>query len=113
MITDQAKLISARVLNDLKRGSTALHGTGMYTGAEHEVLMIAITVTEVPQLRNLLSETDKSAFMIVLPPTKYAGVDLRQSGASKSIEQTSAGDSESHSGALLCTLQAKHRETFL
>ena len=73
VITDQAKLISARVLNDLKRGSTALHGTGMYTGAEHEVLMIAITVTEVPQLRNLLSETDKSAFMIVLPAHEVRG----------------------------------------
>ncbi len=73
VITDEAKLISERVLHDLKRGTTALHGTGMYTGAEHEVLMIATTVTEVPQLRKLLSDTDEGAFMIVLPAHEVRG----------------------------------------
>jgi len=73
IITDQAQLVTDRVLKDMRRGVTALQGTGMYTGQAHTVLLCALTVTEIPQLRQLISEVDPNAFVIVSPAQEIFG----------------------------------------
>ncbi len=73
IITDQAKEISDRVFKEMRRGMTALSGTGMYTGQAHTVLLCALTVTEVPQLRSLVNQVDPKAFVIVTPAQEIFG----------------------------------------
>jgi uncharacterized membrane protein len=73
IITDHAREIADRVFSDMKRGVTALPGTGMYTGQEHSVLLCALTVTEVPQLRSLVNEVDSQAFVVVMPAQEVFG----------------------------------------
>lgn len=73
IITDQAQKVSSSILEEMKRGVTALHGTGMYTGKEHEVLMCALTITEVNQVKNLVSQADPQAFIIVIPAQEVLG----------------------------------------
>jgi uncharacterized membrane protein len=73
IITDQAEAISAQILKDMRRGVTAIHGRGMYTGHEREVLLCAITVTEVNQLKTLAYKIDPQVFVIVTPAREVLG----------------------------------------
>jgi uncharacterized membrane-anchored protein YitT (DUF2179 family) len=48
-------------------------GKGAYTGKAHSVLMVALTVTEVPQMKALVSAEDPHAFVIVSPAQSIFG----------------------------------------
>lgn len=74
IITDRAQAVSDRVLKDMKRGVTAIAGTGMFTGKAHTILMCALTVTEVPQIKALVASEDPQAFVIVTPAQEVFGV---------------------------------------
>ena len=73
IITDQAKEVPERILKDLTRGVTALTGTGMFTGQTHSVLLCALTLTEVPQLKSTVYAEDPKAFVIVTPAQEIFG----------------------------------------
>jgi uncharacterized membrane protein len=73
IITDKAKLVSDRILSDLKRGVTAINGKGMYTGSDRTVLMCALTVTEVHNLKTAVAKEDPQAFVIVSPAQEILG----------------------------------------
>ncbi len=73
IITDQPEAVSDRILHQMNRGVTALAGTGMYTHRSHSILMCALTVTEVTQLKILVSEADRSAFVVVSPAQEILG----------------------------------------
>jgi uncharacterized membrane protein len=73
IVTDQAQAVADRILREMQRGVTALMGKGMYTGQEHNVLMCALTVTEVGQLKALVVAEDPQAFVIVTPAQEILG----------------------------------------
>jgi len=73
IITDKAEAVSSRILTDLKRGVTALSGKGMYTGQDRSVLMCALTVTEVHNLKTAVAKEDSQAFVIVSPAQEILG----------------------------------------
>lgn len=73
IITDKPEIVSSQILTELKRGVTALPGKGMYTGAEHSVLLCALTVTEVHTLKSAVAKEDPKAFVIVSPAQEILG----------------------------------------
>jgi uncharacterized membrane protein len=73
IITDRGAEVADRILADMRRGVTSLPGKGMYTGKEHYVLMCALTVTEVKQLKALVKNVDPKAFLIVSPVREILG----------------------------------------
>jgi uncharacterized membrane protein len=73
IVTDQPKDVADHILKDMNRGATSLAGTGMYTGKSHSVLMIALTVTEIPTLKSLVNKVDPNAFVIVSPAQEIFG----------------------------------------
>jgi len=73
IISAKAQAVADRVLKDMQRGVTALHGEGMYTHQEREVLMVAVTVTEMAQLKALVKAEDPNAFVIVTPAQEVLG----------------------------------------
>lgn len=73
IITDKAGPVSKRILTDLKRGVTALQGKGMYTGNVHSVLMCALTITEVHNLKSAVAREDPKAVVIVSPAQEILG----------------------------------------
>lgn len=73
IITDQPQPVADRIMKDMNRGATSLAGTGMYTGKAHAVLMIALTVTEIPTLKSLVHSVDPNAFVIVSPAQEIFG----------------------------------------
>ena len=50
-------------IRDRHRGATALHGRGMYLKQERDVLLVALTVTEIEQLKAIVREEDPHAFI--------------------------------------------------
>lgn len=75
--------IAERINQEMHRGATALHGRGMYTHQEREVLLVALTVTEIEQLKRIVNEVDDHAFITVVPANEILGegfVPLRGNG---------------------------------
>jgi len=73
IITDNAETVSKRILADLGRGVTAMSGKGMYTGADRSILLCALTVTEVHNLKSAVAREDPKAFVIVSPAQEILG----------------------------------------
>lgn len=73
IITDHPENVSQYILKEMRRGVTALKGTGMYTGEQHAVLISALTVTEAAHLKSLVNEIDPDAFVIVSPAQEILG----------------------------------------
>jgi uncharacterized membrane protein len=79
---DPAK-VAARVIAEMKRGATALHGRGMFLKQERDVLLIALTVTEIEHLKLIVREEDPHAFITVIPTNEVVGegfVPLKEDG---------------------------------
>lgn len=73
IITDEASRVADRILKEMQRGVTAFEGTGMYTGKSHSMLLCALTVTEIPQMKALVAGVDPSAFVVVSPAQEILG----------------------------------------
>jgi uncharacterized membrane protein len=73
IITDKADTVSRRILSDLKRGVTAIVGKGMYTGMDRSILMCALTVTEIHNLKSAVAKEDPKAVVIVSPAQEVFG----------------------------------------
>ena len=71
---EASQVVAERILQDMRRGVTSLPGTGMYTGQPHNVLMCALTATEVPHLKAVVTAQDPSAFVIVTPAQEVLGM---------------------------------------
>jgi uncharacterized membrane protein len=73
IITGKAEEVASRILADLGRGVTALSGKGMYTGQERSVLICALTVTEVHNLKFAVNKEDPNAFVVVSAAQEILG----------------------------------------
>ncbi len=73
IIATKPEAVADRILKDLRRGATALHGRGMYTQQDRDVLMVAVTVTEMNHLKAIVSAVDPNAFVIVSPAREVLG----------------------------------------
>lgn len=73
IITDKTDSVSNRILTDLKRGVTAMQGKGMYTGKDRSILMCALTITEVHNLKTAVAKEDPRAVVIVSPAQEILG----------------------------------------
>lgn len=73
IITSIPDAVSQRILTDLRRGVTALSGKGMYTGEDRSVLICALTVTEVHNLKSAVAKEDPAAFVVVSAAQEILG----------------------------------------
>ena len=73
IITGNADAVSKRIMTDLSRGVTSLSGKGMYTGQARSVLICALTVTEVHNLKHAVACEDPAAFVVVSAAQEILG----------------------------------------
>ena len=73
IITGNADAVSKRIMTDLSRGVTSLSGKGMYTGQDRSVLICALTVTEVHNLKHAVACEDPAAFVVVSAAQEILG----------------------------------------
>ena len=73
IVSAQPDAIAARIMKEMRRGVTALHGKGMYAQQDRDVLMVAATVTEMAGLKAAVKAEDPNAFVIVAPAQEILG----------------------------------------
>jgi uncharacterized membrane protein len=73
IITEKATAVSKIILGEMHRGATILTGSGAYTGRARQVLVVALTVSEITQLKTLVAKADAEAFVIVSPAQSVFG----------------------------------------
>jgi uncharacterized membrane protein len=61
--SEKSAEISKAIIDSLRRGVTALDGKGMYTGEDRSILMCALTVTEINNLKSIIAKIDPTAFV--------------------------------------------------
>ncbi len=65
IITRHPQAIAARVMEDMARGVTGWAGTGMYSGEERHILFVAVSRSEVSQLKAIIQSVDPTAFVVI------------------------------------------------
>jgi len=73
IISDKNVQISERIIFDLRRGGTFLHGMGMYNGIEKDIICSVVNYRELDALTEYVKEIDDNAFLIVLNATEIVG----------------------------------------
>ena len=73
LVTGRPQAVAARIMTDMRRGVTALHGEGMYTKTDRDVLFVALTVTETAMLKTLVQVEDPNAFVVIVPVNEVLG----------------------------------------
>lgn len=63
IFSSKAHQIADRIGNETGRGVTFIKGTGWYTKAEHDILMVIVRKMESPQLFRIVREEDPEAFV--------------------------------------------------
>jgi uncharacterized membrane-anchored protein YitT (DUF2179 family) len=66
IVSDNEKAIRERILNELDRGVTIFLAEGGYTGKPQNILFCAINRRQVSQLRKVVKEEDRNAFIILV-----------------------------------------------
>ena len=77
VISDEVEVVGKALMSKLGRGVTLMHGTGMYTGKDHGILMCAVDSNQIPVLKKVVSELDSRAFVIVMPIQEVHGEGFR------------------------------------
>ena len=77
IVSDKFIEISGDITGKLNRGVTGLSGVGMYSGEEKTVLMCTLRQREIPFLKRIVEENDKSAFLILTDVREVLGEGFR------------------------------------
>ena len=73
IVTGNPNIVRQDILNDMGRGVTVLRAEGGYTGEARLVLFTVVNIREVPALREIVSQADPDAFMVVSPSHEVLG----------------------------------------
>lgn len=73
LVTEKAAYVFSRqsaevgdaILHELGRGATALHGTGLYSGEERDVIFTVVSRTELEDLKAIVHALDPEAFVVI------------------------------------------------
>ncbi len=73
IVSDKSREISNLLLQKIDRGVTLLDAKGAYTGAEKEVILIAVKRNQFYKVKKLVYSVDPTAFMIVTEAGEIVG----------------------------------------
>lgn len=65
IITTQPQAVADKIMLEMERGVTLLHGKGAYTQKNKEILYCVISRAEINQLKTFVQEADPNAFMVI------------------------------------------------
>lgn len=73
IISDKYEEISAKILNDLKRGGTLIEGKGMYNRSDKKIIFVNVSRRELSILTEYVNEVDPAAFLTVIEASEILG----------------------------------------
>ena len=78
IISPKWEQISDAINKELKRGSTALYGKGMYKKQEKNILLCVMSRAEIREARKIIEDIDSSAFIIVTNAREVFGEGFKE-----------------------------------
>lgn len=73
IISDQYEEIKDKILNELDRGGTFLHGEGMYNRTEKKIIFTTLSRKQLPQLIHFVHQIDDKAFLSIFNDSETVG----------------------------------------
>ena len=78
IISEKYDDIAKEIGNRIKRGSTSLNGKGMYKKEDKNVLMCVASRNEVRDIRKIVKEIDKNAFVVISNAREVFGEGFKE-----------------------------------
>lgn len=73
IITEKYEEVRSKIINDLKRGGTAVHASGMYHGDDKKMIFVNVTRREMAILEDYIRQIDPDAFLTVINASEIIG----------------------------------------
>ncbi len=73
IVSEKAADIAEAIMYEVRRGVTFFHGQGAYSGNERQVIMVALSLTEIAKLKLIIDTLDKNAFFIMMSANEVMG----------------------------------------
>jgi len=77
IISDKHHLIRDKIIHDINRGGTYIHGTGMFGGNEKTIIFTTVNRREMAILQEYVHQIDPTAFMTVINANEVLGEGFR------------------------------------
>lgn len=78
IISPKNEEISKKIGEKIKRGSTSLYGKGMYKKKDRKVLFCVASRNEVREIRKIVNEIDKDAFIVITNVREVFGEGFKE-----------------------------------
>lgn len=73
VVSDHSEEINRRILAELDRGATLLHGKGAYTMERKDVILCVVNRMQVIRLKTIVNDVDPLAFVLVTDVREVMG----------------------------------------
>ena len=77
IITSKQREVTDRILSDLNRGVTLLHGEGAFTHKRQNVIYCIVSTRQVVTIKRILNEVDPASFLIISDAYEVKGRGFR------------------------------------
>lgn len=77
VVTDKMDDVRNFILNDLHRGGTCFHGTGLYQGTERKMIYVTLERADLVKLKTNLRRLDPQAFVNVIDSSEIMGLGFK------------------------------------
>ena len=78
IISPKWEQISDAINKELRRGSTALYGKGMYKKQDKNILLCVMSRTEIREARIIIETIDPSAFIVITNAREVYGEGFKE-----------------------------------
>ncbi|WP_396139227.1 YitT family protein [Enterococcus asini] len=66
VISNKSEEIAPKLMNELERGVSFLHGEGGYSGVDKKIIYMVVSAREVSEVKRIIHEYDEQAFVSVI-----------------------------------------------
>lgn len=78
IVSSKYEDIAKEIGSEIRRGSTALNGKGMYRNEEKNVLMCVASRSEIRDIRKIVNSIDKNAFIVISNAREVFGEGFKE-----------------------------------
>ena len=79
IISPKYEEISQKINQEIRRGTTAIYGKGMYKQQERNILLCVASRGEVREIRAITNHIDKNAFIVITNAREVFGKGFKES----------------------------------
>lgn len=79
IITNKEQEVSDLILEKLHRGVTYLYGEGAYTKEQKRMLYCIVPLSQLPELKNIVTSSDENAFISITDASEVQGKGFKRS----------------------------------